>query len=124
MSEDQRQNDNQQNDDEERRRASRPRLRSTIRSSFPCCSGRFAAWFGYDIVTDAEAYQNYPLFNQGGLALLSVLALYFTWSAIKEKRAERRGIVRLISTAARRTQSPRHSAAIRSPREQDSERSP
>jgi hypothetical protein len=48
-----------------------------------------AAWFGYDIVTDAEAYQNYPLFNQGGFALLSVLAIYFTWKAIKERRAER-----------------------------------
>jgi ABC-type nickel/cobalt efflux system permease component RcnA len=47
----------------------------------------FAAYFGYDIVTDAEAYQKYPLFNQGGFALLSVLAIYFTWSAIKEKRA-------------------------------------
>jgi len=50
----------------------------------------FAAWFGYDIVTDAEAYQKYPLFNQGGFALLSLLAIYFTWSAIREKRAERK----------------------------------
>ena len=50
----------------------------------------FAAYFGYDIVTDAEAYQKYPLFNQGGFALLSVLAIYYTWSAIREKRDEPR----------------------------------
>jgi len=48
-----------------------------------------ALWFGWDIVTDAEAYQNSPLFNQGGLAVTSVLAIYFTRSAIMEKRAER-----------------------------------
>ena len=47
----------------------------------------FAAWFGYDIATDAEAYQKYPLFNQGGFAVFAVLAIYFTWTAIKEKRA-------------------------------------
>ena len=47
-----------------------------------------ALWFGWDIVTDAEAYQEYPMFNLGGFAVLSVLAIYFTRSAIIEKRAE------------------------------------
>ena len=50
-----------------------------------------AAWFGYDIVTNAQAYQDNPKFNEYGLLIMSVLALYFTWSAIKEKRAERDG---------------------------------
>lgn len=45
-----------------------------------------AVWFGWDIVTNAQAYQDYPRFNQGGFAILSVLAIYFTWSAVKEKR--------------------------------------
>ena len=48
-----------------------------------------AAWFGWDIVTNAQAYQDYPLFNQIGFGVLSVAAVYFTWSAVKEKRAER-----------------------------------
>ena len=47
----------------------------------------FAAWFGWDIVTDADAYQNNPRFNQYGLAGFSLAAIYFTWSAIREKRA-------------------------------------
>ena len=88
MSEDQHQNGNPQNDAEEDddRQASTPFDNPFF---LPVLLWAGAAWFGYDIVTDAEAYQNYPLFNQGGLALLSVLAIYFTWSAIKEKRAER-----------------------------------
>jgi len=87
MSEDRRQNDNQQNDENgEDRPASTPFDNPFF---LPVLLWAGAAWFGYDIVTDAEAYQNYPLFNQGGFALLSVLAIYFTWSAIKEKRAER-----------------------------------
>jgi hypothetical protein len=48
-----------------------------------------AAWFGYDVVTDSEAYRNYPVFNLGGFGVLSVLAIYFTRSAILEKRALR-----------------------------------
>ena len=48
-----------------------------------------AAWFGFDVVTGAEAYQKYPMFNIGGLVILTPAAIYFTWSAIKEKRAER-----------------------------------
>ena len=56
---------------------------------FPVILWGLALWFGWDIVTDAEAYQNSPLFNQGGLAVTSVLAIYFTRSAIMEKRAER-----------------------------------
>jgi hypothetical protein len=51
----------------------------------------FAGWFAYDIITGAEAYQEFPIFNQGGCAVMSALAAYFTWSAIKEKRAERDG---------------------------------
>ena len=88
MSEDQRQNDNHQNDDE--RGEDRPASTPFDNPFFlPVLLWAFAAYFGYDIVTDAEAYQNYPLFNQGGFALLSALAIYFTWSAIKEKRAAR-----------------------------------
>ncbi len=87
MSEDQRQNDNPQNDDEEGddQSASTPFDNPYF---LPVLLWAFAAYFGYDIVTDAEAYQKYPLFNQGGFALLSVLAIYFTWSAIREKRNE------------------------------------
>jgi hypothetical protein len=59
----------------------------------PAVLWALALWFGWDIVTDAEAYQNYPKFNLGGFAILGVLASYFTWSAIKEKRAEREGRV-------------------------------
>jgi hypothetical protein len=50
-----------------------------------------AAWFGYDIVTDAEAYQKYPNFNRGGFVLLTLGALYTTWRAFKETRAARGG---------------------------------
>jgi hypothetical protein len=89
MSEDQRQNDNQQNDENgEDQPAPTPFDNPFF---LPVLLWAGAAWFGYDIVTDAEAYQKYPLFNQGGLALLSVLAIYFTRSAIKEKREEREG---------------------------------
>ena len=48
-----------------------------------------ALWFGWDVITGAEAYQKYPAFNIGGLVILTPAALYFTWSAIKERRAER-----------------------------------
>ncbi len=48
-----------------------------------------AAWFGFDIVTDAQAYQDYPNFNRGGFGLLSLAAVSFTRSAILEKRALR-----------------------------------
>ena len=53
---------------------------------FPVVLWGFAAYFGFDVVTGAEAYQEYPIFNLGGFALLSVAAIYFTWSAVKEKR--------------------------------------
>ena len=49
----------------------------------------FAGWFGFDIVTNAQAYQDNPKFNEYGLLAASALAIYFTWSAVKEKRAER-----------------------------------
>ena len=89
MSEDQRQSGNPQNDDEEDedQAASTPFDNPYF---LPVLLWAFAAYFGYDIVTDAEAYQKYPLFNQGGFALLSVLAIYYTWSAIREKRDEPR----------------------------------
>jgi hypothetical protein len=44
----------------------------------------FVAWFGWDIVTDAEAYQKYPNFNRGGLVISGLLALYYSWTASKE----------------------------------------
>ena len=88
MSEEQRHGDNPQNDDEE---GDGGPASTPFDNPFflPVLLWAFAAWFGYDIVTDAEAYQDYPLFNQGGLGVLSVLASYFTWKAIKEKRANR-----------------------------------
>lgn len=46
-------------------------------------------WFGFDIVTDAPAYQKYPNFNRGGLLIFGLASLWFTRSAILEKRAER-----------------------------------
>ena len=49
----------------------------------------FAAWCAFDILTNAEAYQENPKFNEYGLMISAALALYFTWSAIKERRAER-----------------------------------
>jgi hypothetical protein len=57
----------------------------------PCVLWALAAWFAWDVITGAEAYQKYPMFNIGGLAILAPAALYFTWSAIKERRAEREG---------------------------------
>jgi len=51
----------------------------------------FAGWCAWDILTNAPAYQENPKFNEYGLLITGVLALYFTWSAIKEKRAEREG---------------------------------
>jgi hypothetical protein len=47
-----------------------------------------AAWFAWDVVTGAEAYQKYPMFNIGGLVVLTPAATYFTWSAIKERRSK------------------------------------
>ncbi len=86
MSEDQNGNHQSDQEDDEDRPASTPFDNPFF---LPVLLWAFAAYFGYDIITDAEAYQNYPLFNKGGFALLSTLAIYFTWSAIKEKRAER-----------------------------------
>ena len=44
----------------------------------------FAGWFGWDIVTNAEAYQKYPNFNRGGLVVSSLLALYYSWTAARD----------------------------------------
>lgn len=88
MSEEQRDGDDLQIDDEEGE--GEPASTPFDNPFFlPVLLWAFAGWFAWDIVTDAEAYRNYPLFNQGGFAVLSVLALYFTWSAIKERRAKR-----------------------------------
>ena len=46
----------------------------------------FAAWFGYDIVTDAKAYREWPWFNRGGLFVTSVAAIWFTRRALQERR--------------------------------------
>ena len=56
---------------------------------FPVVLWGLALYFGYDIATNAEAFQKYPKFNWGGFAILTVAAIYFTRSAIIEKRAER-----------------------------------
>ena len=89
MSEDQRQDDNQQEDENgEDRPASTPFDNPFF---LPVLLWAFAAWFGYDIVTDAKAYQENPKFNEYGLMITSALALYFTWSAVKERRAKREG---------------------------------
>ena len=87
MSEDQRQDDDLQADEnDEDRQASTPFDNPFF---LPVLLWAFAAWFGYDIVTNAEAYQNNPKFNEYGLMITSALALYFTWSAVKERRAKR-----------------------------------
>jgi hypothetical protein len=87
MAEDQ--DDNQQIDDEEG--AGEPASTPFDNPFFlPVLLWAFAAWFGYDIVTNAEAYQNFPLFNQIGCAVFSLLALYFTRSAIKERNERER----------------------------------
>ena len=46
----------------------------------------FAAWFAWDIVTQAEAYLEYPNFNRGGLAVCGVAAIWFTYKGVKEMR--------------------------------------
>lgn len=55
----------------------------------PAVLWALAAWFGFDIVTNAQAYQDYPNFNRGGFLVLSIAAIYFTRSAILERRALR-----------------------------------
>jgi hypothetical protein len=88
MSEDQHQTDDPQDDDEHREDgpASTPFDNPFF---LPVLLWAFAAWFGYDIITNAQAYQDNPKFNEYGLLAMGVLATYFTWSAIKERRAER-----------------------------------
>ncbi len=56
---------------------------------FPVILWGLALWFGWDSVTGTEAVQKFPWFNWGGFAVLTVAAIYFTRSAIIEKRAER-----------------------------------
>jgi len=42
------------------------------------------------LILESQLIKQYnPKFNIGGLLVMSVGALYFTWSAIKERRAER-----------------------------------
>jgi hypothetical protein len=87
MSEDQHQNDDPQNHDEE---GEDPPAPNPFDNPFflPVLFWAGVAWFAFDIVTNAQAYQDNPKFNEYGLVVVSVLALYFTWSAIKEKRAK------------------------------------
>jgi hypothetical protein len=86
MSDDQ--NDNPQSDDgdEEDRLSQKPFDNPFF---LPVLLWAFAGWFAFDIVTNAQAYQDNPKFNEYGLLVMGALALYFTWSAVKEKRAER-----------------------------------
>ena len=88
MSEDQRQSENPQNDDEEGddQSASTPFDNPYF---LPALFWAWALYCAWDILTNAPAYQENPKFNEYGLLISGILALYFTWSAIKEKRAER-----------------------------------
>ena len=49
----------------------------------------FAAWFAWDIVTEAQAYLDYPNFNRGGLAVALVAAIWSTLRGVRERREER-----------------------------------
>ena len=87
MSEDQRQNDNQQDDENgEDRMAPTPFDNPFF---LPVLLWWWAGYCAFDIARNAQAYQDHPEFNEWGLGISGVLALYFTWKAIKEKRAER-----------------------------------
>ncbi len=41
----------------------------------PAILWAFALWCAWDIVTDAKAYQENPMFNQGGLVISVLLAI-------------------------------------------------
>jgi hypothetical protein len=86
MSEDQNDNPRSDEEDGEGQPASTPFDNPFF---LPVLLWAFAAWCAWDIVTNAPAYQENPKFNEYGLLVTGVLALYFTWSAVKEKRAER-----------------------------------
>ncbi len=86
MSEDQREDDNTQNGGDEDGPAPTPFDNPFF---LPVLFWAWAAYCAWDIVTNAPAYQEHPKFNEYGLLISGILALYFTWSAIKEKRAER-----------------------------------
>jgi len=94
MSDDHRQNDEPKGDDpgddpgDDDRTASTPFENPYF---LPAVFWAWAAWFGYDIATNAQAYQDNPKFNEYGLVITGVLALYLTWSAIRKKRAKRKG---------------------------------
>jgi hypothetical protein len=47
----------------------------------------FAVWFGYDGWFNPE--MEWIRFNRYGFAVVVTLALWFTWRAVKERRAER-----------------------------------
>jgi len=57
----------------------------------PVVAWLFAGWFAFDIVTGAQAYIDHPNFNRGGLVVTSVLAIWFTWRGIQERRTDREG---------------------------------
>ncbi len=86
MSDDQNGNPQSDDGDEEDRLAPTPFDNPFF---LPVLLWAFAGWFAFDIVTNAQAYQDNPKFNEYGLLVMGALALYFTWSAVKEKRAER-----------------------------------
>jgi membrane associated rhomboid family serine protease len=86
MSEDQNDNPRSDEEDGEGRPASTPFDNPFF---LPVLLGAFALWCAWDIITNDPAYQDHPWFNIGGLVIGGVLALYFTWSAVKERRAER-----------------------------------
>jgi hypothetical protein len=88
MSEDQDQRDSERNEEDADAPAPTPFDNPFF---LPVLLWAFAVWFGWDIATASDAYRNYPRFNQYGLAGFSLAAIYFTWSAIKEKRAEKNG---------------------------------
>ena len=52
----------------------------------PAVLWALALWFGWDIVTDAEAYQEWPWFNRIGGIVSAGAAAWFTRSAVLEKR--------------------------------------
>jgi hypothetical protein len=56
----------------------------------PVVAWLFAGWFAYDILTGAQAYIDHPTFNRGGLVVTALLAIWFTWRGVQERRAMRK----------------------------------
>jgi hypothetical protein len=47
-----------------------------------------AAWFTWDVITGAEAYQKYPAFNLGGMALFAIAATISTYRFMRHDDSE------------------------------------